>query len=409
MPYLMRSRRSPLAVPVILGIASVLFAACGASGSDGNAAPRDTSPAGSSSVYRWGVVGNRGAIAQLQLDKPMAIAGIEGRIVQIATSNSDGYALTSTGEVYAWGVGSYGELGDGQLIPYDTRAVQVRFPFDVRITSLPNPMPFDAGLAIDSTGHAWGWGLNAFDDLCLSGLVKSRPQRVPLDQVTLATGARTHALFDSHGTLYACGSGDSGELGNGSTKSSSAPTPVVGLPGNATIAALTSSWEGSGALLANGEYFNWGYNAAGQLGNASTGNSAVPVKVDLPGPAAQVFQGGSGPTNGQTIAILRNGQVWAWGNNDRGQLGTGSLADSSVPVRVRVPKGVRFVKVSSGGYASYAIDSTGRCWAWGDNKSGQLGTGSSRQHSTLPLEVGIHLTQVSSTAQNVAGAANAPA
>jgi alpha-tubulin suppressor-like RCC1 family protein len=170
------------------------------------------------------------------------------------------------------------------------------------------------------------------------------------------------------------------------------------------VTALTSSWEGSGALLANGDYYNWGYNASGQMGNNSTTNSLLPVKVDLPDPVRQVFQGGSGAKNGQSIAILRNRQTWMWGDNDRGQLGIGTLTSSGVPVQVHAPSGITFVTVSSGGFASYGIDSTGRLWAWGDNGSGQLGTGSSPMHSTVPVDVGIRLTHVSSTAQNVAGA-----
>ena len=383
-----------------LVMAALVLAACG--GSSGSTPSHNTTrPA--SAVFRWGVVGNKGAITQLELDTPTAIARISGKVVQIATSNSDGYALTSTGAVYGWGVNSGGELGDGELTPYETKAVKVDFPVGVTITSLANPMPFDAGLAIDSSGHAWGWGLNGDDDLCLSGLVESHPQRLPLSDVTLATGARTHALVDSQGTLFACGSGDAGELGNGSTSSVSRPTPVVGLPSGVKITSLTSSWEGSGALLANGDYYNWGYNAAGQLGNGSMANSAVPVKVTLPAAVRQVFQGGSGAKNGQTVAILVNGSVWTWGNNDRGQLGNGTRLNSAIPLRVDVPNGVTFVTVSSGGYASYAIDHSGRLWAWGDNRSGQLGTGSSTKISTRPVSVGIGLTQVSSTAQNVAG------
>lgn len=388
-----------LGAAIVAGAALVL-AACG------SASPSTSTHGASksrSTVYRWGVVGNKGAISELQLDRPSVIAGIRGEVVQIATSNSDGYALTAGGAVYGWGVNSDGELGDGQLTPYETTAVRVRFPAGVRITALADPMPFDAGIAIDSSGHAWGWGLNGADDLCLSGLVISRPQQLLLSDVTLATGARTHALFDSEGRLLACGSGDAGELGNGSTASVSTPTAVVGLPGRVKITALTSSWEGSGALLANGSYYNWGYNAAGQLGNGSTTNSAVPVRVMLPGPVRQVFQGGSGPANGQTIAILRDGVTWAWGDGRRGQLGIGTRTSSAVPVQVHVPHGVTFESVTSGGYASYSVDRSGRLWAWGNNKSGQLGTGSSPRLATLPVDVGVYLTQVSSTAQNVAG------
>ena len=57
-------------------------------------------------------------------------------------------------------------------------------------------MPFDGGLAIDSQGYAWGWGLNATHDLCLpSGTVVPSPRKIPLSHVTLGTGARTHSLF----------------------------------------------------------------------------------------------------------------------------------------------------------------------------------------------------------------------
>ncbi len=385
--------RTLLAVPFVTAL---LLAACGSPSGASN-------PPTNTVVYRFGVVGNRGKIARLELSRPTVVAGIKGVIVQIATSNSDGYALSSNGTVWAWGVNSYGELGDGQLTPYETEAVKVDFPVGVKITALANPMPFDAGLAIDSNGHAWGWGLNGNDDICLSTLIETRPQQLPLSDVTLVTGARTHALFDSNGVLYACGSGDAGELGNGSTTSAGTPTPVLGLPSGTKVTALTSSWEGSGALLADGEYYDWGYNAAGQLGVGTTVNSATPARVNLPDPIVQVSQGGSGPNNGQTVAILKNGSVWTWGNNDRGQLGIGTRTNSDIPVEVHLPKRVTFVEVNSGGYASYGIDTTGRLWAWGDNSNGQLGTGLRHRNEALPVDVGIHLTQVSSTAQNVAG------
>lgn len=386
------------AVMVVIGLG---IAACGST--TPSSAPSSESP--STTVYRWGVVGSAGKIAQLELATPKAVSGISGTIVEIATSNSDGYALTSNGEVFSWGVGNYGELGIGKTVPYDTTAQKVHFPAGVKIVSLPNPMPFDGAMAIDSEGHVWGWGLNGAGDLCLPGLQELVPKQIPLSDVTLATGARTHSLFFSRGRLYACGSGDAGELGDGSTASTSTPTAVTGLPSSVGVTALTSSWEGSGALLGNGDYYNWGYNAAGQLGDGTTVNSAVPVRVALPAAVTQVFQGGSGAGNGQTIAILSDGSVLTWGSNDRGQLGNGTRTSSAVPVPLRVPAGVSFVKVCSGGWTSYAVDSSGSLWAWGGNQNGQLGTASGKRVETLPVEVGIHLDQVSSTASNVAGLA----
>lgn len=356
----------------------------------------------STPVYRFGVVGNRGKIARLELHRPTVVTGIPGKVVQIATSNSDSYALTAGGAVWAWGVASYGELGDGRTSTYSTRAVRVQFPARVRIARLANPMPFDGALAIDAHGHAWGWGLDADGDLCLPGSILTHPTELPLSDVTLATGARTHSLLESHGGVYACGNGADGVLGKGSTASSTKPVRVAGLPAHARVTALTSSWEGSGALLSTGAYYDWGYNAAGQLGDGSTINRALPVRVALPAAVQQVFQGGSGPTNGQTIALLSNGTVWSWGDGTHGQLGNGTRRSSSHPVRVKLPPGLRFVVINSGGYATYAIDSSGRLWDWGGNQNGQLGTGGTRRGADTPHDTGIYLAQISSTASNVA-------
>jgi alpha-tubulin suppressor-like RCC1 family protein len=223
-----------------------------------------------------------------------------------------------------------------------------------------------------------------------------------LSGVTLATGARTHSLLDSGGTVYACGDGQGGVLGTGSTASSATPVKVLGLPATSKVTALTSSWEGSGALVADGTYYDWGYNAAGQLGDGTTTNSAVPEEVHLPAAVRQVSQGGSGAGNGQTVVILADGSVWAWGNGSRGQLGQGTRANSALPVKVHVPAGVHFATVDSGGYACYGIDAAGRLWAWGGNQNGQLGVGTTKGVETVPFDVGLHVTQVSSTASNVA-------
>jgi alpha-tubulin suppressor-like RCC1 family protein len=396
----------------LLAATSLAVAACGGGT---HHAPRLTStlsvrppmlPTGRlarAAVYTFGTVGSGFKLRALEHDIPTRVRGIHGRVIQVATSNSDGYAVTAGGAVYAWGAGRHGELGDGRHPMYAIRAVRVRFPAGVRIVSLPNPRPFDGALAIDSSGHAWGWGLNAAGDLCLSHEQQFVPRRIPLSDVTLATGARSHALFYSGGQLYACGAGADGVLGDGSTATSHTPVAVVGLPTGLRIVALTSSWEGSGALMSDGGYYDWGFNAGGQLGDGTSFNSDVPVHVELPGPVRQVFQGGSRAENGQTLAILADGSVWGWGDGNWGQLGNDTMTSALLPQRVHVPGGVSFVRINSGGFASYAIDGVGRLWAWGANNLGQLGTGRTALIQPDPVEVGIRLKQISSTSTNVVG------
>jgi alpha-tubulin suppressor-like RCC1 family protein len=353
-------------------------------------------------VYRFGDVGSLGKIQPLERDTPTLVWGISGTVVQVASSNSDGYALTSDGTVWAWGAGAAGELGDGTAPSYVSSAVKVHFPAGVTITSLPDVMPFDGGLAIDSRGDVWGWGINVSHYLCLPAVEVLTPQRLPFSHVSLATGAGLHALFDAGGKVYACGDNKYGELGDGSTASSATPVAVTGLPAG-RIKALVSSWQGSGALLSDGSYYDWGFGTSGQLGDGSDSSSPVPVRVRLPGAVTEISQGGSGPGNGQTLAIVAGGSVWVWGSGKSGQLGNGRTASSDVPVRVRFPSGVRITQVYSGGATCYAIAASGTLWDWGINVAGQLGDGSTGSARLTPGPIRLTLTQITATAANVTG------
>lgn len=354
-------------------------------------------------MYGWGVFGNNGAASPV-VNTPTVILGITGKITQIATSNSDSYALTSNGEVWAWGVGQEGQLGDGATSDSFTSPVQVHFPSGVRIASLAGPMPFDSAMAIDTLGRPWGWGLNSQGEFCLGAATEEPlPVELPLTHVTLATGAGYHALYYSGKTLYACGYNQSGELGDGGFATTMRPTLVRGLP-DESITSLTSSYEGSGALESDGTYYDWGLNNNGQLGDGRKSNSAIPMHVSLPASVRKVSQGGNDSLDGQTLAILSNGTVWAWGSGNFGQIGDGDKTNSSLPVRVDVPSGVVWTVVASGAESCYALGSNGALWAWGGDYAGQLGNGRTGGAKAVPKLIGgiAGLTQISSTSQNVA-------
>lgn len=155
-------------------------------------------------------------------------------------------------------------------------------------------------------------------------------------------------------------------------------------------------------MMADGSYYDWGYNRADQLGNGTTTDSDTPVLVDLPAKVRQLSLGGSSGENGQTVAVLTNGSVWAWGDDRFGQLGVGKVSNNSGPTQVDVPPGVSFVQVVSGGSTMYGIDSSGAVWAWGQNNMGQLGFGAMALSERL-VKVSISLSCISSTAANVEG------
>ena len=193
----------------------------------------------------------------------------------------------------AWGVNSYGELDDGRL---DCRtrpqAVKVDFPAGVTITSLANPMPFDAGLAIDSTGHASGWGLNGVDDLCLSALIEARPQRA----VPLRRDARPPAPAptpSSTRTASSTPAAAAAPANSGTDRSPRAarPHPVTGLPSGVKVTGLTSSWEGSRSATRQRRLLQLGVQRGrptgqrlhGQQRRAGQGRPSRARKAGLPG------------------------------------------------------------------------------------------------------------------------------
>lgn len=181
--------------------------------------------------------------------------------------------------------------------------------------------------------------------------------------------------------VYTWGDNFSGKLGTArAVFDSSTPTQVVGLSGVRRVDG--GGYRNGYALRDNGTVFAWGNNQYGQLGNGwmNDGGSAVPVPVVG---LTQVIDVASG---GDTSAALRNdGTVWAWGYGGFGQLGNNTRNNSSVPVQVSGLTNV--VGVAATANTSYAVRSDGTVWAWGRNTSGALGNGSSVTFSAVPVQV----------------------
>ncbi len=327
-------------------------------------------------------------------------------VAEVGTSNSTVYALLTSGSVYAWGTGTRGQLGDGRSANSFTTPVRVRFPAGVKIASIAvNSDPWDTAFAIDTTGHAWGWGANGSGDLCLGNSTEHRtPVRLPFTHVTAVAGAADHATYDAGGRLYSCGMGIYGELGDGTTKTSRVPVRVSGLSGK-SVTALLAGFGNAGALLSDGRYYDWGENSQGQVGNGTPGRSSdVPERVRLPGAVKRAFEGGNAPNDGQTLVLLANGSMYAWGANGAFQLGNGTRVAATSPVKISSPHGVTYRAVASGGDTSYGISTAGEVYAWGAGKSGAVGDGT-REPARAPVKVKAGATMLISATSDVVAVA----
>jgi alpha-tubulin suppressor-like RCC1 family protein len=243
------------------------------------------------------------------------------------------------------------------------------------------------GLALSSTGAVFAWGWNIVGQLGNGSTNGSDvPVRVRLPGGTRVTGISAgfaHSVaVTSTGAVLAWGKNYNGDLGNGSTTDSDVPVKVD-LPAGTQVIAIAAGSEHSLAVTSTGAVLAWGYNADGELGNGGTGSSNVPVNVSLPA-GTRVTAVAAGALH--SLAVTSTGAVLAWGYNADGELGNGGTTNSDVPVMVKLPAGTKVTAVAAGGYYSLALTATGRVLAWGYDADGELGDGGTT-NSHVPVMV----------------------
>lgn len=259
--------------------------------------------------------------------------------VSVACGGAHVCAATSTGKVVCWGYGGRGQLGNGM-----------------------------------ATGFTKGPVVAAN----ISGATK-----------VAAGGEHTCAL--AGGVVYCFGQDEYGQIGDGASGIGvDRPTPVaVALPEEATAIVAGGPHFGSGhscALLASGAVWCWGANVGGQIGNGESGFGALvskPFHVSkLGGVAVALAAGGN-----HTCALQSGGDVFCWGYDDSGQIGDGNAGPN-----VKVPSPVKVIglpdkaiAIAAGDGQSCAILADGEAWCWGQGGFGAFGIGTPNQPVAKPV------------------------
>lgn len=322
-------------------------------------------------------------------DLPSA-ANNEGRLVYVSDTDvyyfSDGTQWLSdytsafqllNANVFSWGSGSTGQLGDGTTTDRSS-------PITV-IGGITNWSQVSAGssfsLGITADGITYAWGNQLGDGTNIS---RSSPVTVAggITNWSSVSAGNNHSLgLTDTGIAYAWGSNTSyGKLGDGTVINKSSPVTVVG--GITNWSQVSAGQDHSLGLTDAGIAYAWGRGGLGLLGDGTTISRSSPVTVV--GGIANWSQVSAGPTH--SLGVTDTGIAYGWGS---GLLsGSGSLIYRSSPVTV-VGGITNWSQVSAGSNHSLGLTDTGIAYAWGSSGFyGQLGDGTRIARSSPVTVVG---------------------
>lgn len=205
----------------------------------------------------------------------------------------------------------------------------------------------------------------------------------------LSYGTGPHVVANTEsGELYTWGHNGYQQLGNGSASTSHVPTQITGNLHGKRIIDIACGSHHTLVLTEDGEVFAWGQNNCGQVGIGSTANQPTPKKISFVGIPSnkKVISISCGQIS--SIAVIETGEVFAWGYNGNGQLGLGTNANQSTPCKIMNIQNIQ--KVVCGYGHCIALSEDGSIYSWGANTYGQLGTGS-KSHQVIPVKIASEL------------------
>ena len=196
---------------------------------------------------------------------------------------------------------------------------------------------------------------------------------VPIPKIVDVAAGSTHVLaLTADGTVFAWGNAQAGQLGIGDLPIINFKTRVPDtsyylpfpsqVPGLTGVVSIAAGSKFSLALLKDGSIRAWGENQYGQLGDGTTENRLRPVAVTGIANAVAVSAGGLD----YSAALLADGTVMTWGYGN-GALGRPGIRQRSVnPIPTRVPGVSGVTSIAAGAFQILALTGAGRVLSWGD-------------------------------------------
>ncbi|KAM3831576.1 putative E3 ubiquitin-protein ligase HERC3 isoform 2-T3 [Vipera latastei] len=200
---------------------------------------------------------------------------------------------------------------------------------------------------------------------------------------------KNHSVFLlEDGEVYTCGVNTKGQLGH--EREGGKPEQIDALA-DQHIVHVACGESHNVALSDQGQLFSWGAGSDGQLGLTTTEDAVTIPRLIKKLNQEMILQVSCG--NWHCLALAADGQFFAWGQNNYGQLGLGKeFPSQDSPQRVRSLDGIPLSQVAAGGAHSFALSLSGAVFGWGKNTSGQLGLSDEKDRES-PCHVKLLRTQ----------------
>jgi alpha-tubulin suppressor-like RCC1 family protein len=322
--------------------------------------------------------------------------------------------VNGSASLHCWGSNSSGETGLGTFTGNTLLPQPVAVPGGIGAFRTSAGNRTTCIIAADATSadvnRVYCWGSNQFGQLG-NGSTEAFTNAPSTQAVIPRTAFTAIAVGDTHacvvatglppfylGTVYCWGQG--WMLGNGSTSGTLVQRTAVAVPlpvrlqqqiGSEGIAYTLEAGADVTCVITNDDgLYCWGMNSYGAAGNGTRSIVAVPTRVQFPGVPVYGFTQLVGNQIGvgeRHVCAIIIDEVWCWGDNTYGQLGSGAINDGGSNVPVRVQTTLRFRYISAGVFTTCGVATDNTVWCWGYGLTGELGNGQDSANSVVPVQV----------------------